>query len=197
MTLSVPKPVLTHHNGAEKRPGYSVDGIKRLGQIMREARVAKGYQLDDVAAMTGYSRAHIAAFETGKRSRNEELKSVNVPLLMLLRDVLEPISPESNKIYHTWDLLKIALHSEEQSIAYWERRAGIADREKLLALARSKGWGVGDLQRYLTSGQLPTETSLEKALQMVRSLPPAEMIKVIQEGMQVLEAAHPRKNSVA
>jgi len=76
------------------------------------------------------------------------------------------------------------------TIASWEREVGYPGADSLVKLALLKGWMVEDLQRYLITGQLPTDDPLEKTLLLVRELPPASVIKVIQEGMRVLALVH-------
>jgi len=92
----------------EKRLQYGVDGIKKIGQIIRSARESKDLNLDDVVEKTGYNRSAIFMIETGKKTKAEDINTINVPLLTLLCEVLEPINPDTGKPFHPWELLSIA-----------------------------------------------------------------------------------------
>lgn len=94
----------------DKRAWFDVNGLQRLGQILRETREQKGLSLDDLYEATGFPRSTINNLENGAT------ESVNVPLLDLLCEILEPTNLQTGQPYGTWELLSIALVSRPLNV---------------------------------------------------------------------------------
>ena len=69
---------------------------------------------------------------------------------------------------------------------FWESGLSFPDTENLEKLANFKGWTLAELQTYLTEGELPTEDSLQRILNKLRSLPTEAVVKVVSVGVETL-----------
>ncbi|MBD2006337.1 MULTISPECIES: helix-turn-helix domain-containing protein [Cyanophyceae] len=112
-----------------KRAWFDAGGLQKLGQILRETREQKNLSLDDLYEVTGFPRSTINNLENGAT------ESVNVPLLDLLCEILEPINPKTGAPYGTWELLSMALVSRPLNI--------VSKNRALLAFGNGEQKGKG------------------------------------------------------
>lgn len=81
-------------------------GISQVGEIFRQARLAKRFSLEKVASLAGMPTAQINDVEKGRR---DKLSADDVEAL---RIVLEPINPATQEVFSFQELFEICLTRE-------------------------------------------------------------------------------------
>lgn len=86
-------------------------GIARVGEIFRCARELGQLSMDDLAQRSGVTHSQINDIEKGKRDK------LSVDDLKSIWEILQPINPETNKVwvfYELYDLCVCRMEPEEQ-----------------------------------------------------------------------------------
>lgn len=88
---------------------FNSEGVVRVGEILRSAREAKGWSLQDLQAFCGLPASTANGIENGFVSK------IQADTLETLRVALEPENPQTGKTYTLGELYELMLVREEIS----------------------------------------------------------------------------------
>lgn len=87
---------------------FSSQGVLRVGELLRKAREAKGWSLQELQAYCGLSASTANGIENGFVTK------IQADTLETLRVALEPQNPNTGKTYTLGELFELILVKEEE-----------------------------------------------------------------------------------